>query len=100
MCTESQGKQGLHKNLDQTYLWVLEGLLGKQEVAVAHYGGQDIGGRDLMEYSWAWAPVKAAILEKPALIHQGWEAPGQTTKRVETQPHLPADSLSKVLPGT
>ena len=53
MCTESQGKQGLHKNLDQTYLWVLEGLLGKQEVAVAHYGGQDIGGRDLMEYSWA-----------------------------------------------
>ena len=28
-------KQGLHKNLGQTYLWVLEGLLGKQGTNLA-----------------------------------------------------------------
>ena len=29
-------KQGLHKNMGQNYLQVLEGLLGKQELAVDH----------------------------------------------------------------
>ena len=40
MCTGSQNKVGIHKNLGQTYLWVLEGLLGKQCVAMAHCGGR------------------------------------------------------------
>ena len=35
----------------QTYLWVLEGLLGKQELAVARYVGKDTGGRGPSEYS-------------------------------------------------
>ena len=32
-----RSKQGLHKNLGQTYLQVLEGPLGKQEMAVSCY---------------------------------------------------------------
>ena len=35
-----RAKQGLHKNLGQTNLQVLECLLGKQEAAVAHCGGR------------------------------------------------------------
>lgn len=34
-----RARQGLHKNLGQTYLWVLQGLLGKQGSTVAHCGG-------------------------------------------------------------
>ena len=33
-------KQGLFKNLGQTYLQVLEGLKGRQGSAVSHYGGR------------------------------------------------------------
>ena len=32
-----RAKQRLHKNLGQTYLWVLEGLLVKQGIVVAPY---------------------------------------------------------------
>ena len=42
MCTDSRAKQGHHKNLGQTYLWVLEGVLGKQGVAVALCGGRTL----------------------------------------------------------
>ena len=37
-----RAKQRLHKNLGQTYLWVLEGLLGKQGSAVPHSGGMTL----------------------------------------------------------
>ena len=35
----------------QTYLWVLEGFLGKQGLPMAHCGGKDAGGRGTSEYS-------------------------------------------------
>ena len=38
----TQSKQWLHRSLSQPYLWFLEGLLGWQESAVAHYWGKNI----------------------------------------------------------
>ena len=37
-----RANQVLHKNLGQTYLRVLEGLLGKQRVAVARFGDRTL----------------------------------------------------------
>ena len=42
MCTGPRANQGLHKNLGQTHLQVLEDLLGKQGVAVACCGGKTL----------------------------------------------------------
>ena len=33
-----RAKQGLHKNLGHTYLWVFNGILGKQGMDMAHGG--------------------------------------------------------------
>ena len=38
----SRAKQGVHKNLGQTYLQVLEGLLGRQGLLVAHCGNKTL----------------------------------------------------------
>ena len=38
----SRAKQGLHKNLGQTYLQVLEGLLERQELVVAGRRGRKL----------------------------------------------------------
>ena len=35
-----RAKQGLQESLGQTYLWVLEGILGKQGATVAPCGGR------------------------------------------------------------
>lgn len=40
MCTGPKAKHGLLKDLGQIYLWLLDGLLGNQGVAVAHCGGK------------------------------------------------------------
>ena len=37
-----RAKLRLHKNLGQTYLWILEALLGKQWVTVAHCRGRTL----------------------------------------------------------
>ena len=57
MCTGSQGKEGPHKNLGQSYLWILKGLQGKQEAPVAHCGGSTLeaevpGNNQQCELPW------------------------------------------------
>ena len=42
MCIRSRTKQGLHKNLGQTYVQVLEGLLGKKGAAMAQSGDRTL----------------------------------------------------------
>ena len=44
ICTGPGKKQCLHRSLGQTYLLVLEGLLGRLGAAVAHPGYMDTGG--------------------------------------------------------
>ena len=43
-------KQYLHRNLDYTYLGVLEGLQEKQKLTIAHCEVKDTGGRSPREY--------------------------------------------------
>ena len=47
--------------LNQTNLLVLEGLLQRQGVAVAHRGDKDTGSRSSGKYSLAWALPESAI---------------------------------------
>jgi len=88
-------KQGHHEKLGQIYLLVLEGIMGKKGVAMTC-----CRGKELEDYSSAWTPLEAAIFGKAGTIHQGWEAPGQITNSVGTQPHPSANILPKVLLGT
>lgn len=46
-------KQRLHRSLSQTYLWVVEGLLGRRGLAVAPCGSKVTGGRDSREHRLA-----------------------------------------------
>ena len=53
-------EQWPHRRLNQTYLLVLEGLLKRRGIAVAHHGDKDTGSRSSGEYSLAWAlPVSS-----------------------------------------
>ena len=47
--------------LNQTYLLVLEGLLQRLAVAVAHHRDKDTGSRSCGKYSLAWALPESAI---------------------------------------
>ena len=55
-------KQWHHRSLGQTYLWVFESLLRRQQSAVVYCGGKDTGGRCTREYSSAWILLELAIL--------------------------------------
>ena len=76
-------KQWLRRSLGQTYLLVLEDLLGRQQVAVAHCGDEDMVVEVLGEYSSAWALLEGPILAtRPNLALeriQFWDASRQTT---------------------
>ena len=52
----------LHRSLGQTFLLVLEGLLGRWGAAVANPGDVDNGGRDTGECSSVWTLLEAYIL--------------------------------------
>ena len=54
-------KQWLHRSLGQTYLWVLEGLLGRQGWAMVHCGDKKTRGRGTREYSSVWVLLGVAI---------------------------------------
>ena len=56
-------KQWLKMVLNQTYLWVLKCLLGRQGLAIIHCGGKDTGSRGTREYSSAWAQPEVIILD-------------------------------------
>ena len=96
-------KQWLHKYLSQAYLWVLEGFLGRKGLAVTLCGGKDTGGRGPREYSSVWALPEVTILaprppiQQPAGSFQCWDASGQTTNRLGTQPNPSADRLPEVI---
>jgi len=76
-----RANQGLHKNLSQTYLGVLEGLLGKQGEAVACHGGRTLevevpGNNHWREFPWRplfWKNMAPPIRdEKPQAKQTGW----------------------------
>ena len=50
-----------HRRQNQTYLLVLEGLLQRQGVGVAHCGDKDTGSRSSGKYSLAWALTESTI---------------------------------------
>ena len=58
----TQGKeQWPHRRLNQTYPLVLEGLLQRRGVVVAHRGDKVTGSRSSGKYSLAWAHPESAI---------------------------------------
>ena len=54
-------EQWPHRRLNQAYLLVLEGLLQRQGVAVAHHGDKDIGSRSSGKYSLLLALPESTI---------------------------------------
>ena len=95
----TQGKeQWPHRRLNQIYLLVLEGLMQRHGVAVAHLGHKDTGSRSSGKCSLAWALPESAISpnKEPGRL-QCWVASGQTTNREGTQPQPSADKWIKVL---
>ena len=95
----TQGKeQWPHRRLNQTYLLVLEGLLQRQGVAVAHREDKDTGSRSSEKYSLVWALPESAIstTKEPGRL-QCWVTSGQTTNREGMQCHQSADKRLKVL---
>ena len=95
----TQGKeQWPHRRLDQTYLLVLEGLLQRRRVAVAHHGDKDTGSRSSGKCSLARALPESTISPTKELgMLQCWVPSSQTTNREGTQPHPSADKQIKVL---
>ena len=63
-------EQWPHKRPNQTYLLVLEGLLQRQGVAVAHRKDKDTGSRSSGKYSLTWA-----LLESPLAPPKSLQAP-------------------------
>ena len=68
MCTGTQSKAMIHRSLDQTYLWVLEGLLRKQGSALAHCG------------------TRTLVMVDPGKFHQ-CELSNRSSFDTETWPH-------------
>ena len=94
-----RAKQSLHRNLGQTWLQFLEDILGKQGwmwlvVREGHWK------QSSQEYSAACLSLEVAILGKSGPTHQCWEAPGQTTIQVGSQPHPSVNRLPKDPSGT
>ena len=62
VCIRTQGEgEWPHRRLNQTYLLVLEGLLQRQGVAVAHSEDKDTGSRSSGKYSLVWALLESTI---------------------------------------
>ena len=84
--TVTREKQWLHRTLGQTYLQIVEGLLRKQGLAVAHCVGKDTGGGGPREYSLMWALLEVTTLasrpgptQHPAASSAGTPQPKQRT---------------------
>ena len=72
--TRTRGKeQWPHRRLNQTYLLVLEGLLQRQGVAVAHRRNKDTGSRSSGKYSLVRALLESAIspTKEPVVFSAG-----------------------------
>ena len=66
-------------------------------VGVAHCGGRTLD-KEVPGIIISVSSLEAAIMEKSGPIHQGSEAPGQTTNRVGTQLHTSANRLPLITP--
>ena len=76
-------EQWPHRRLNQTYLLVLEGLLQRRVVAVAHHRNKDTGSRNSGKYSLAWPFLDSAInhTKKPVASSAGLPQAKQPTGR-------------------
>ena len=86
MCTGSQEKEGSPWESWSDLAVVLGGPPGKTGVNVPCCGGRH-WKQSSWEYSAVCLSLEVAILGKSGPIHQCWEAPGQTTIQVGSQPH-------------
>ena len=83
-----------HRRL-KIYLLVLEGLLQRHGVAVAHHRDKGTSNRNPRSTCWQEPSWKSPYHRACRL--QGWVASGQTTNRDGEWPHLWADKQIKVL---
>ena len=96
-------KQGLLKNLGQTYLWVFEGLLEKQGMAVAHCGGKTLEVKSPRNNHQCALPWKLPFWKNLVPRKNSQQASvlrSPRPNRVGTQPHPSADRLWEVFSGT
>ena len=106
VCTSGpRGKeQWPHRRLNQTYLLVLEGLLQRQGVAVAHSGDKDTGSRSSGKYSLAWALPESTISPTKEIVasSDGLPQAKQPTGREPSPTHQQTSRLKFywVLPTT
>ena len=98
VCVGTQGKeQWPHRRLNQTYLLVLEGLLQRQEAAVAHQGTRTLAAEVVGSTPWHEPSHNLLLAPKsPGRLHR-WVTSSQTTNREGTHPHPSADKQIKVL---
>ena len=91
VCTSGpRGKeQWPHRRLNQTYLLVLEGLLQRQGLVVAHHGDKDTDSRSSRKYSLAWALRESAIspTKEPVASSAGSPHAKQPTGRKPSPTH-------------
>lgn len=96
MCTRFQGKQGIHKNLGQTFLQLLEEFLGKQGSDVAHCGGKTLKvevprNNHWCELHWRlsfWKNLSSTIMAKnPQENTQGVNTAHLLANRMPKAPH-------------
>ena len=97
VCTSGpRGKEKWpHRRLNQTYLLVLEGLLQRQGVAVAHRGDKDIGSRSSGKYSFAGALPESTIspIKEPVASSAGLPQAKQPTGRELSPTHQQTSGL-------
>ena len=89
----TQGKeQWPHRRLKQIYLLVLEGLLQRQGVTMAHCEDKDTGSRSSGKYSLAWelpesaiSPTKEEIGSSDRLLRSNNQKGGNPTPPISRQ---------------
>ena len=88
-------EQWPHRRLNQTYLLLLEGLLQRWGVAVAHCGEKDTGSRSSGKYSLVWALLQSAISPTKEPEASSAESPQtkQTTERELSPCHQQTSEL-------
>ena len=97
VCIKTWGEeQWPHRRLNQTYLVVLEGLLQRWGVAVAHWGDKDTVSRSSVNYSLAWALHESTIslTKKPVTSSAGSLPAKQPTGRELSSAHQQTSILN------
>ena len=95
-----RAKQWFHKGLDQNYLQVFQGLLGRQGSSTVHCGCKDTAGGHPRGNSLASALLEVVVLTQrtgPTQQPTGSSASGQSINRAGRQSHLSVDTMPKVI---